>query len=66
MKIQYMIQGRGGGGDWDVDYVGSDMEANTFSSVEAAEAVIPSLVRMFQDNENPPTADDFRVVEIEE
>ena len=59
----YMIQGRDNSGNWDESVCGNDSKANTFSSRAAAEAAIPGLVRAFRDDDNPPTADDFRVVE---
>ena len=60
---KYMLQGRDNSGNWDESLVGNDSEANTFDSVEEAEAAIPGLVRAFRDDDTPPGVDDFRVIE---
>lgn len=54
----YKIEGRGQGGDWNEDYVGNDMEANTFATEAEALAEIPKLAQIFDCDEA-----DFRVVE---
>jgi hypothetical protein len=59
----YKIEGQDNSGNWTEDVVGNDTEANTFETREQAELMIPELVRIFSDDDNPPTADDFRVVE---
>ena len=61
--MKYMIQGRDSSGSWDESVVGNDATANTFGTIEEAEAMIPALVRAFRDDDSPPTAADFRVVE---
>lgn len=65
MRTLWMIEGRdrSAGSGWDESLVGNDTAANTFGTRRAAAAMIPSLVRAFRDNDNPPTTDDFRVVE---
>jgi hypothetical protein len=62
-KMEYKTEGRDSSGNWTEDVVGNDTQANTFDSIAEAEAKIPELVAMFADNDNPPTAKDFRVVE---
>ncbi len=61
--MKHMIQGRDNSGNWDESVVGNDTDANTFDTIEEAEAVIPGLIRAFRGDDPPPTADDFRVVE---
>ena len=55
--MPYKIQGHGQSGDWDEDYVGNDIEANTFETEGEAEAMIPELARIFECETS-----DFRVV----
>ena len=64
---KWVIQGRGKrGGGWDEGYVGGDYESNSFDTREDAEAMIPELVKIFADDDPPPTAEDYRVIEREE
>jgi len=61
--MKYMIQGLDNSGNWDESVVGNDSDANTFDSYDEAMAAIPELVKSFADDDQPPTLNDFRVVE---
>jgi len=63
IEMKYKIEGRDNSGNWDESVVWNDSEANTFASIEEAEAMIPELVQAFSDNDTPPAPDDFRIVE---
>ena len=63
METKYKIEGLDDSGNWDESVVGNDSEANTFNTIEEAEAMIPALIKNFRDDDTPPTTDDFRIVE---